>query len=238
MFQVAFKTDVGRRRANNQDTVRVCKGLGLCIVADGMGGHKGGEVASLLTADSVEKVIREGNTFDTVEKWIKHAIDYANRTVYLKALNEPDYKGMGTTCSLVIAQGEQVHIGHVGDSRVYLLKDGTIEQMTIDHTLVEDLIARGEIKRAEAKIHPKRNVITRAVGTDAEVETDYKTFVVNTSEKILICSDGLTGKIDDQEILEIVNTNTIELAVEALVNLANDRGGSDNISIVLMAMSS
>lgn len=237
MFQVAFKTDIGLKRTSNQDTVRVCENLGLCLVADGMGGYKGGEVASLLTADAIEKVIQEGNGFKTVEEWIKHAIESANRAVYIKAIDEPDLRGMGTTCSLVILKDEHVHVGHVGDSRVYLLNTSTIEQVTKDHTLVEDLIARGEIDRSAAKLHPKRNVITRAVGTDPQVVVDYKTFKIDPSEKILICSDGLTGKIDDQEIFEIVNTNTIESAVDTLVNLANDRGGSDNITIVIMAMS-
>lgn len=232
MFQVAYRTDVGLRRSTNQDTVRVCEDLKLCIVADGMGGYKGGEIASLLAADAIEQTIRDNDHGD-MRELLKRAIINANRTIYLKACDEPDLKGMGTTVSLVYLDENQIHIAHVGDSRVYFINDG-IKQMTMDHTLVENLIARGEIDRSQAKVHPKRNVITRAVGSDPDVDIDYAVYNSEETQKVLICSDGLTGRIDDQEIFEIVDTNTVEKAVDALIQLANDRGGSDNISVVII----
>lgn len=235
MFDVAYQTDIGLKRSNNQDTIKVCEGLGLCLVADGMGGHKGGEIASEMAADTVEAVIGQANSFDSVEAWVKHAISQANKDIYLKAIDEPELRGMGTTCSLVVVKDDMVHIGHVGDSRIYFVSDAEIRQVTIDHTLVEDLIKRGELKREDAKQHPKRNVITRAVGTDSDVEVDYSSYRVVDTEKVLLCSDGLTGRVEDHEILEIVNNNSIDDAVKALIKLANDRGGADNISVVIMS---
>lgn len=235
MFQVAYKTDIGLKREINEDSVLVCEDLGLFIVADGMGGHNAGEVASSLAVSIIEDYIRSHIEIESKQELIQNAFLKANRDIYLKSLNDPECRGMGTTCSLVLSEEADVYIGHVGDSRIYYVANESIKQITEDHTLVEKLIKNGEITREAAKIHPKRNVITRALGTDSELKVDYLSQRVENGSKILICSDGLTGKINDDEILKMISTNTIECAVESLVKLANDRGGLDNITIILIS---
>lgn len=234
MFRVAYKTDIGLQRTTNQDAVLVCEDLNLCIVADGMGGHNAGEVASSLAVSIIEDYTRAHVDDEPKLDMIEKAFISANKEVYLKSIKEEECKGMGTTCSLVLVNEREITIGHVGDSRIYLLTEDSIKQLTEDHTLVESLIKRGEITRAAAKNHPKRNMITRALGTSVDIEVDLLTYNVEKNSKVLICSDGLTGRIDDEEILEVINNNTIESAVESLVDLANVRGGSDNITIVVI----
>lgn len=233
MFKVAYKTDVGKKRDNNQDAIKVREDEKLYIVADGMGGHQAGEVASSITVETIEEFLVNIERFSEPQAWIEAAIKEANKRVYLKSLEGSEFRGMGTTCSLVYCIEDQLHIGHVGDSRIYVI-DENIEQITADHTLVEDLVLVGEITKAEAKVHPKRHVITRAIGTDPVVDVDYNQYSMSGVQKVLLCSDGLTEKVNDQEILTIINTHTIEEAVNQLVQLANDRGGSDNISVILL----
>lgn len=234
MFQISYKTDIGLKRVNNQDSILVCKDIGLCIVADGMGGHNAGEVASSNAVEFIESYIRENIEKEEKKNLIVNSLLKANKEIYLKSLNNEEYKNMGTTCSLILCENFNVYIGHVGDSRIYYINNDYINQITEDHTFVEKLVESGEITREAAKIHPKRNVITRAVGTEYDLKVDFLSYAVEKKSKILICSDGLTGKIDDSEIFEVVNANTIEKSVNSLVKLANDRGGSDNISIVLV----
>ncbi len=234
MFHVAYKTDVGKRRTNNQDAIKVNEALSLFVVADGMGGHQAGEVASQMTVEILENYIQEHLNVLTPETCIVEALVEANKRVYLKSLEVEDYRGMGTTCSVVLFKDDELHIGHVGDSRVYFIDD-EIKQITRDHTLVDDLLHMGEISKEEAMVHPKRHVITRAIGTDPTVEVDYQTVEQTNLKKILICSDGLTETMNDKEIINMVNTHSIEDSVEKLIALANDRGGTDNISVVLLS---
>ena len=234
MFHVAYKTDVGKRRTNNQDAIKVNEALSLFVVADGMGGHQAGEVASQMTVEILERYIQEHLNVLTPETCIVEALVEANKRVYLKSLEVEDYRGMGTTCSVVLFKDDELHIGHVGDSRVYFIDD-EIKQITRDHTLVDDLLHMGEISKEEALVHPKRHVITRAIGTDPTVEVDYQTVEQTNLKKILICSDGLTETMNDKEIINMVNTHSIEDSVEKLIALANDRGGTDNISVVLLS---
>lgn len=235
MFQVACKTDVGKKRTINQDALLVTEDLHLYLVADGMGGHQAGEIASQMTVDVVESYIRKHLEDVSPKELITTAITEANKQVYLKSFDGEEYRGMGTTCSLVLVKDGHVYLGHVGDSRIYFIYDD-IKQVTTDHSLVEDLVAMGEISRDEAKTHPKRHVITRAVGTDATVQVDLLDFELGQIKKILICSDGLSEKLDDQEILNMVNAHNLNEAVDNLVQLANDRGGNDNITVVLLAV--
>lgn len=234
MFHVAYKTDVGKRRTNNQDAIKVNEALSLFVVADGMGGHQAGEVASQMTVEILERYIQEHLNVLTPETCIVEALVEANKRVYLKSLEVEGYRGMGTTCSVVLFKDDVLHIGHVGDSRVYFIDD-EIKQITRDHTLVDDLLHLGEISKEEAMVHPKRHVITRAIGTDPTVDVDYQTVNQTNLKKILICSDGLTETMNDKEIIEMVNTHSIEDSVEKLIALANDRGGTDNISVVLLS---
>lgn len=237
MLRVAYRTDIGIKRDINQDSVKVCEDLELCIVADGMGGHKAGEIASSMAISAIEKFIRNGNSFDSIESFLVKALEVANKTIFLESLDNPEYRGMGTTCSMVMKEDDYLHVAHVGDSRVYFIREDVIEQMTTDHTLVESLIRSGEITRAASKNHPKRHVITRALGTETTIEVDYNKYPLSDIKKVLLCSDGLTEKIDDQEIFNIIKTNTLESAVDVLVDLANDRGGSDNITVIIMVVS-
>jgi len=236
MFQVAYKTDVGIKRANNQDTIKFSDDLNCFIVADGMGGHLAGEIASQLAVKTIEDYLIAHLESDDVEDCIRSAISQANKDVYLKSLDNVDYRGMGTTCSMVVLKDKKIHIGHVGDSRIYFVNQSGIDQITTDHSLVESLVENGEITREEARHHPKRHVITRAIGTDPTVEVDYAKFDADTILKIVICSDGLTEKVEDLEILKTINTHTIDESVNVLVELANDRGGSDNISVILISL--
>jgi len=234
MLRVAYCTDVGKKRTNNQDALLVSLDLNLFAVADGMGGHLAGEVASQTTVDLLEKYFL--NLSDTLPQiWVEESIKEANKRVYLKSLEEESYRGMGTTCSMVYFKDDMLHIGHVGDSRIYFINED-IKQVSRDHTLVDNLLKAGEITKAEADTHPKRHVITRAVGTDATVDVDYDKYDYNGLNKILICSDGLSEMVKDQEILSIVNAHDIESAVTELVKQANDNGGTDNISVILIAL--
>jgi protein phosphatase len=234
MFLVWYKTDVGLKRKNNQDAILINEALNLYIIADGMGGHNGGERASHLAIESIEAYFIEHSRKSDVRGLIVSALEKANKEIYLESLDHHSLKGMGTTCSLLYQDGA-LHIGHVGDSRIYFIKNNEIHQVTVDHTLVENLIAKGEIDREEAKSHPRKNVITRAVGTDVDLRVDYGIFPKERADHILICSDGLINKIEDQEIMKIVLENTGSKSVEALVELANARGGSDNISVILLS---
>lgn len=235
MFRVAYMTDVGQKRTNNQDAVYVSEALSLFIVADGMGGHQAGEIASLSTIESIVHCIGSQEDLKP-ETLIFDSVIMANKDVYLKSLEHEAYRGMGTTCSMVLLRDDCIHIGHVGDSRVYFIDDH-IRQITTDHTLVEDLVALGEITKEEAIHHPKRHVITRAIGTDPEVTLDYLTFDIKETKKILLCSDGLSEMVNDSELYEVINTHNINDAVTMLIQLANDRGGSDNISIIIIELS-
>ncbi len=234
MFQVAYCTDVGKKRTNNQDALLVSKELKLFAVADGMGGHLAGEVASQTTVEMIKKYfVNLANGMPQV--WVEESIKEANKTVYLKSLDDEAYRGMGTTCSMVFFEDGILHMGHVGDSRIYFI-DEDIVQVSKDHTLVEKLVAAGEITKSEAIVHPKRHVITRAIGTDATVEIDYNKFEYKELNKILICSDGLSEMVKDQEILSIINTHDLDKAVSELVKRANDNGGTDNISVILIEL--
>jgi len=236
MFQVAYKTDVGIKRASNQDTIKFSDRLNCFIVADGMGGHLAGEIASQMAVETIEKYLIKQLEVSEVSICIEESIKLANKEIYLKSLDNADYRGMGTTCSMVVLKDDKIHLGHVGDSRIYFSDGQTIEQMTTDHSLVENLVESGEITREEARSHPKRHVITRAIGTDPTIEVDYAVYDMKTASKIIICSDGLTEKVKDQEILEVINTHNLDESVNLLVELANDRGGSDNISVILISL--
>lgn len=233
MFRVIFKSDVGQKRQSNQDTIRVNKALKLFILADGMGGHKGGEIASSQAVEIIEACFESKKKIKDPKSMIVDAMKKANQEIYLQALDQKELRGMGTTCSLILLD-DKIHMGHVGDSRIYFIKED-IRQVTVDHTLVERLIANGEIKREEAKNHPQKHMITRAVGTEVEIQVDYAVFDLESTQHIMICSDGLTGKVEDDEIREIIKNNPNQEGVDRLVALANSRGGEDNISVILLS---
>ena len=230
----AVASDTGRRRRRNEDNYVVAPPL--FAVADGMGGAQAGEVASRLAASALEGEDSDG--LRGLER-IDALIQEANRRIYDRATTDPAASGMGTTMTVALVEEMIVAIGHVGDSRAYLVRGEQMEQLTDDHSLVNELLKSGRLSEEEAHVHPQRSVITRAVGTDPDVDVDGFTIEAEEGDVFLLCSDGLTDMVEDEEILELVHTHRDDLdkAVKALVTAANRGGGEDNITAVAFRIS-
>lgn len=227
----AFRTDVGKVRANNQDAPIVSEKLRLYGVADGMGGHKGGEVASTSARDDLLREL-EGKTPSVAA--LSGAIEEVNRQIYHQQEHDDALTGMGTTLSVLWMSDNFVYIGHVGDSRVYLLRDGEFKQMTLDHSLVELLVREGVLTEEEAQNHPMRNIITRAIGTDESVEVDVVVEERRKGDLWLACSDGLHGLVDDRQMRDALRQYAPEKAADVLLKAALDAGGRDNVTLVIV----
>lgn len=227
----AFRTDVGKVRANNQDAPIVSEKLRLYGVADGMGGHKGGEVASTSARDDLLREL-EGKTPSVAA--LSGAIEEVNRQIYHQQEHDDALTGMGTTLSVLWMSDNFVYIGHVGDSRVYLLRDGEFKQMTLDHSLVEQLVCEGVLTEEEAQNHPMRNIITRAIGTDESVEVDVVVEERRKGDLWLACSDGLHGLVDDRQMRDALRQYAPEKAADVLLKAALDAGGRDNVTLVIV----
>ena len=219
----------GRRRRHNEDAYVVQPPL--FAVADGMGGAKAGEVASGLAAAAVQE---SGGDGTSGEARVAALIEEANRRVFRRASEDREASGMGTTMTVALVEDDQVAIGHVGDSRAYRIREGQLEQLTDDHSLVAELVRSGKLTPEEAESHPQRSVITRALGTEADVDVDTFSVPATPGDLFLLCSDGLTSMVDDQTILDAVENHRSNLheAAKALVNAANRGGGEDNITVV------
>jgi PPM family protein phosphatase len=221
-------TDAGRKRRRNEDAYVIEPPL--FAVADGMGGAQAGEVASRLAAAALkESGVERGG-----EDRIVSVIQEANRRIYDRSNADPNASGMGTTMTVALVENGQVAFGHVGDSRAYLIRDGTMEQLTEDHSLVAELMRSGKLSPEEAETHPQRSVITRALGTDPDVDVDTFTVAAQTGDVFLLCSDGLTTMVSNETILDLVERNraSMDKALRALVGAANKGGGEDNITVV------
>jgi protein phosphatase len=231
--RVGVITDPGRRRRRNEDAY-VCEPP-LFAIADGMGGAQAGEVASRLAAAA----LKEGAGSGGGERRIVDLIQEANRRVYDRSNTDPNASGMGTTMTVALVEDGRVAFGHVGDSRAYLIRDGAMEQITEDHSLVNELLKSGKLSAEEAETHPQRSVITRAVGTDPDVDVDTFTIPAETGDLFLLCSDGLTDMVDEETILNLVERNRTDMdaALRALVKAANRGGGEDNITVVAFEIS-
>lgn len=227
----AFRTDVGKVRANNQDAPIVSEKLRLYGVADGMGGHKGGEVASTSARDDLLREL-EGKMPSVAA--LSGAIEEVNRQIYHQQEHDDALTGMGTTLSVLWMSDNFVYIGHVGDSRVYLLRDGEFKQMTLDHSLVEQLVREGVLTEEEAQNHPMRNIITRAIGTDESVEVDVVVEERRKGDLWLACSDGLHGLVDDRQMRDALRQFAPEKAADVLLKAALDAGGRDNVTLVIV----
>lgn len=227
----AFRTDVGKVRANNQDAPIVSEKLRLYGVADGMGGHKGGEVASTSARDDLLREL-EGKTPSVAT--LSGAIEEVNRQIYHQQEHDDALTGMGTTLSVLWMSDNFVYIGHVGDSRVYLLRDGEFKQMTLDHSLVEQLVREGVLTEEEAQNHPMRNIITRAIGTDESVEVDVVVEERRKGDLWLACSDGLHGLVDERQMRDALRQYAPEKAADVLLKAALDAGGRDNVTLVIV----
>jgi PPM family protein phosphatase len=231
----AVASDTGRKRRRNEDNYVVAPPL--FAVADGMGGAQAGEVASQLAASALEAGDSDAQE---ATKRIDELIQEANRRIFDRATTDPSASGMGTTMTVALVEGMTVAIGHVGDSRAYLVRGEHMEQLTDDHSLVNELVKSGKLSEEEAQAHPQRSVITRAVGTDPDVDVDGFTIEAEEGDVFLICSDGLSDMVEDEEILELVlaNRDDLDKAVKALVAAANRVGGEDNITAVAFRISS
>jgi PPM family protein phosphatase len=236
-------SDVGCVRTNNEDAarfvrpssgkVRQQKGF-LAVVADGMGGHAAGEIAAQLAVETVVKVYYRRD--ETPEESLFLALTKANREIWQAASHNNRQRGMGTTCTAVAISEGRLYLAHVGDTRAYLLQDGQLFQLSTDHTYVQMLVAQGVISIAEANTHPERNVLTRAMGTHAKVEIDTATLpqTLQKNDRLLLCTDGLYDYLTNEEIVQfLINPNLSEIA-QMLVECAKDRGGHDNITVLLV----
>ena len=226
----AFRTDTGRQRSANEDSLFTRPPL--FVVADGMGGAQAGEVASKTAAETFDAELPPGPP----EQALRETIEAANRRVHELALSDPSLAGMGTTVTAAILDpaAEEVAIGHVGDSRAYRLRGGKLERLTRDHSLVEEMRRKGQLTDAQAEDHPQRSIITRALGPEPEVEVDVQTVPAQSGDVFLICSDGLTTMLDDDHVARLLlRATTMESAVRALVDEANRAGGRDNITAIV-----
>ena len=228
-------TDIGRVRPINEDAYYLpVEGEHFCAVADGMGGHNAGEVASALAVRVFSEQLRGGEISADA---MRAAVEQANARVFEKSLQDQNCSGMGTTFTGLGWRAGSVYIAHVGDSRAYLLRNDTIMRLTIDHTLVEEMVIKGLITPREAKYHPKRNYITRALGTGAAVEVDVIRLELEPGDAFFLCTDGLSNHAEDQVILETVrNTASWQEALQELVRIALNSGGSDNITAMFAAL--
>ncbi len=240
----SIRTDIGRKRTFNEDQAACFEledGTVLAVIADGMGGHRSGDVASAMAVKLMGEHfdgLRDGvpQSAETWTEWLDESVCRVNRQIYEKAKSGPEHEGMGTTLEAAVIQDGDCHIAHVGDSRVYLLRAGQITQITKDHSYVNALLASGEITEAEAEVHPQRNWIMRAVGSEKRITSDFYHLQFHPGDYLLMCTDGLSNKVEPETMQALINAEgTLDTKVTRLIDLANERGGEDNITAVLLA---
>ena len=242
-------TDVGRKRKGNEDSLFVNPEQKLFVVADGMGGHAAGEIASSIAVDSInefvcltggdEEITWPFGLDETISydgNRLKTAVRFANKKVLEATKEKSEYEGMATTVCAVLVDDAVANLAHVGDSRVYLMRDGELSQLTSDHSWVNEQILSGVISPEQARSHPLRNVVTRALGGKADLQVDMQAHEIEAGDVLLLCSDGLTTMIPDDEIARVMRESggDIEKAAQALVDAANAKGGEDNITVLLL----
>lgn len=236
LLRSAASTHVGMRRQANEDRYAIVPELGLYLVADGMGGHQAGQVASHLAAEAAIRAIDalQGASVSLAER-LRHAVACANREIFTEAQNKAELEGMGTTFVGMLFAGDRLALCHVGDSRAYLLRSGRLRGLTDDHSIVGELLRRHEISEADALEHPHRHVLTRALGVRPRTEPDLAEMTPQEGDVFILCSDGLTTHISDNEIAERVGSeDDLDLAAAGLVDSANRAGGQDNITVLLI----
>ena len=243
-FKVGFRTDIGMKRKQNQDNGGAFPELGLFVVADGMGGHQGGETASAMVVKLLPEYIAKATAAPqwNPKRVLTEAISEANRTIFRMSQENPKLQGMGTTTTVILMHEEKLTIGHVGDSRCYYFKPNAVWQLTRDHSLVQEKLRAGLINREQAKTDRMKNVITRSVGFEPDVNVEIYEMVISHGDTFLLCSDGLSGFVDDQDTLRIVRENlfdhqedidtAIQKTVNGLIDQANANGGEDNSTAI------
>jgi len=241
------RTDLGLKRELNEDSYLADSNISLFIVADGMGGHAGGNIASKMSVDIIRKRVRAArkagilfskdaidNESPAILKMLEESIKDASAEIFAKSDRQPELAGMGTTVTMMLTHGKRAYVAHVGDSRLYRLRDGKLEQITEDHSLVNEQVKAGFITSEEAQHSRFRNIITRSVGFESEVNADTQSLVMKKADIFLICSDGLTGMVEDEEIRTTIEKTRLSQAPSRLVDLANRAGGEDNVTVVVL----
>lgn len=227
-ISAAAATDIGRVRDHNEDACLVQEPL--FVVADGMGGHLGGEVASAVALETIGRVVG-GEGIGA----LTDAVRQANRAVYDRQASDIEVAGMGTTLTAVALEGSQLHVAHVGDSRAYLLRTGKLTLLTRDHSLVGEMVREGSLTDAQARVHPRRSTLTRALGISGEVEVDAFEVAVGAGDRVLLCTDGLSGMIEDRRLQELLKSGMRAAdTCAALIDEANSNGGVDNVTVVII----
>ena len=226
-------TDVGNVREKNEDNHCVNDDLGLFLVADGMGGHAGGQIASRLAAETMEKTLLERSNNKSAEQSLQEAMRAANSAIFEHGKNVPELAGMGTTCTAILREGSRFHLAHVGDSRAYLFRDGVMTQLTSDHTWVSEQLRAGYISAEEAAVSRWKSVITRSVGFGEEINIDMQVIPFSAGDVFLLCSDGLSNYFKQDELERLFTHNFYANMPQILIETALARGGADNCTLVL-----
>ncbi|MEJ1300282.1 Stp1/IreP family PP2C-type Ser/Thr phosphatase [Latilactobacillus sakei] len=239
-MEVAYQTDVGQQRQNNQDYVGFYtnqRGVQFAIVADGMGGHLGGDVASEMAVSHIGHEFEKTDDTDieAMVKWLIFELQRENQHILAKANQYDDLSGMGTTLVAVLISGTHYLVANIGDSRVYRLRRNTLRQLTEDHSLVNELVKQGELTAEAAKHHPQKNIITRTLGVSQEVDADVTIYEFEPDDYLLLCTDGLTSMVDDDQLQQTLMAEmTLEEKCAALIQKANEVGGMDNITALIL----
>lgn len=240
-LKIVGKTDVGMVRDVNQDAFKILalgQGAGLALVCDGMGGARGGDTASYIAKQVITDTIREkyddAMGAETAKILVREAVLEANRSIYQTARENAELAGMGTTVVLVLLYQNHAYVAHVGDSRLYRCRDSKLSQLTRDHSYIQEMVDRGELSPDQARQHPDRNFITRAVGVQWDVDIDLHILELKPGDRLLLCTDGLSSTCPDEQIERVLQQETIEEAAEILIQLANQGGGHDNITVVIV----
>lgn len=231
-------TETGRVRKQNEDNFCICPDVGLFAIADGMGGHQAGETASRLATHKLADFIRTHlELYPDQKTLLTKGIQEINHQIHLISQQNKRYRGMGTTLTAALIQNNYLYLAHIGDSRLYLLRQEQIKQLTEDHTVVQNLVTCGTITADQARTHPKRHILTRALGIDSSVKAEISQIKIKAQDKILLCTDGLTNYVTPEEIYHLINNATeIKQAVHNLTEMALERGGADNITVILVAV--
>ncbi len=241
-MRIVSKSDIGRMRRTNQDafaTGELTGNVAWAVVCDGMGGANGGNIASQtavkVISDRISSGFVKGMNSSDIKTLLNTAIYTANLNVFDMAKSVETLSGMGTTVVALLICDDVLHIAHAGDSRAYVLSNGNIKQITKDHSIVQHLVEMGQLTAAEAKVHPKKNVITRALGVEEMIKVDYTELPFEDGDVVMLCTDGLSNYIDDSQVISIMKENNFYEFSEKLVEAANENGGGDNITVVVIA---
>ncbi|MBC7499058.1 MAG: Stp1/IreP family PP2C-type Ser/Thr phosphatase [Herminiimonas sp.] len=248
-LHIAAKTDIGLIRSHNEDAVAISAAHGIAVVADGMGGYNAGEIASGMASVIFKEILEEKirhvrwdqqGVHKLIRHWVIESVEHANSTIFQSASLEPEYSGMGTTLVGSFFHHDKVIIAHVGDSRAYRLRQGKLEQITRDHSVLQEQIDAGLISEEYARFAPNRNLVTRAVGVAPTLNVETREHVTEAGDMYLLCSDGLTDMLALNELAELMNgvQTDLEAACQMLIDIANKNGGRDNISVVIIRLKS